>query len=89
MMVCRMSAKKTSYRIDERVKRRKGLARALVPTVSHVVDLHGRLETLASDMLHPVYQVDAKYGKYLPDVYVNTRCSDRASSTNQGNFVVF
>ena len=44
--------------------------------VSQVVDLPGRLETLAFDMsaAHS-YQVDSKYGKYLQYVYVNTALS--------------
>ena len=51
---------------------RKGLARARVPSVSHAVDLHGRLETLASDiLLHPVYQVDAQIRKVFQDVCDN------------------
>ena len=63
-------------------ERRRGLAGAFVPYVSQVVDLPGRLETHSN-------QVDAKYGKYLQDVYVNTALSmiqvTGRVSTNQGN----
>ena len=56
-----------------KTERRRGLAGARVPSVSHAVDLHGRLETSASDI--QFIKSTHKFGKYLQDVYDNTTLS--------------
>ena len=80
-MTWRGTTEVTKHFLDERGARKTGLTMALVPEVSHAVDLHGRCESLASDILmQSVYQVDAEYGTHLQDVYVNTRSSSHGSS---------